>query len=548
MHTLRWLPMTLALALASSAGARETTVNLPDIGSSAGTVMSPGDQREYGASMLHELRSYGLVLDDPLLDDYINAVGYRLVAHSDRPDLSFTFFILRDPEINAFAAPGGYIAANSGMITAMHREDELAAILAHEIAHITQQHLLRAFEDAKKSSIPIALAMLGAIVATSHRNDDSAGAAIVSGTSLIQQRQIDFTRQDETEADHVGIQTLARAGFDPFAMADTFSTLQRVMRSNGIDVPEFLLTHPVDIHRIADAKARASQLTGEADDARNGQSDTAVALSNSPLLPLAQLRNIAKAGGKTEKIDSPGETGEAYFELMRERARVLSAPSAGAMVRYYADNLRDDAKFDTPANRYGYALALTRAHQSKQAVAEMRALIAEQPERSVFRLALADAEDQNGNEKAASSIYEELNLDFPGNHMIALAYAKSLLARGTSKAGGHAAELLRPLLDRFGDDPDLQQSFGRACQLSGDKVRATEAYSEAAYLNGHAEDALNQLKALLKQSELTYYERARVDARITALTPVVLELRQRGGKHPDDDGSSLVPTLACCRR
>jgi len=260
MPSPRVFSLLAAACISTLAGARENDVKLPDIGSSAGTVMSQQDQTEYGASVLHELRSYGLVLDDALLDEYINSLGYRLVSNSDRPDLHFTFFVVRDAEINAFAVPGGYIAANAGLIMNMAREDELAAVLAHEISHITQQHLLRAFEDMKKMSLPVMLAMLGVLLASSHTNDDTGMAAIMSGTSLMQQRQINFTRRDEAEADRVGIQTLARSGYDPSAMADTFATLQRVMRVNGVDVPEFLLDHPVDTTRIADAKARAAQL------------------------------------------------------------------------------------------------------------------------------------------------------------------------------------------------------------------------------------------------------------------------------------------------
>ncbi|MGA9342421.1 MAG: M48 family metalloprotease [Rhodanobacteraceae bacterium] len=574
MFKSRCVTAILTASLAAPVGAREASVALPDIGSSAGTVMSPAEQRAYGANMLHELRSYGLVLDDPLLDDYINAVGYRLVAHSDRPDMSFTFFIVRDSEINAFAAPGGYIAANSGMIVAMQREDELAAILAHEISHITQQHLLRAFEDAQKTSIPMALAMLGAIIATSHRNDDSTGAAIVSGTSLIEQHQIDFTRHDEAEADHVGIQTLARAGYDPMAMADTFAALQRVMRSNGVDVPEFLMTHPVDIHRIADAKARAAQLgcpksvtlvpqsteraSGKALNLRLPAPTTDLLESQMPDEASAERASDsstvtvgAKSGVGTlpqvsvSTCEPLSEAQQAYFEAMRERARVLSADSPGAVLAYYAENLHEGSDFDTPANHYGFALALTRAHQSKRAVEELERLVAKHSGSSIFRLALADAEDQNGNHAGAEKLYDQLNRDFPDNHTIALAYADSLLARGTQEAGARAADLLRPLIDRFADDPDLQKSLGHANQLAGDKVRATEAYAEAAYLNGHAEDALNQLKALLKMSDLNYYQRARVDARITQLTPVVLELRHHGGEQKPD---SLAPVLACCRK
>ena len=127
MPSLRALTLVTAAFVTGLAGARDNDVKLPDIGSSAGTVMSPQDQREYGSQVLHELRAYGLVLDDALLDEYINALGYKLVSNSDRPDLPFTFFVVRDNEINAFAVPGGYIAANAGLIFNMSREDELAA-------------------------------------------------------------------------------------------------------------------------------------------------------------------------------------------------------------------------------------------------------------------------------------------------------------------------------------------------------------------------------------------------------------------------------------
>ena len=532
----------LAVAcIATLVGAREPDVKLPDIGSSAAAIMSPQDLHDYGAAMLQEMRAYGLVLDDALLNDYINSLGWRLVANSDRADMSFTFFIVRDEQINAFAAPGGFVAANAGLITAMQREDELAGVLAHEISHVQQQHILRAFEDTKKMSVPIMLGMLGVLIASSHRSDDAGMAAIMTGTSMIQQRQINFTRGEEAEADHVGIQTLARSGFDPTAMAGAFQTLQKIMRVNGVDVPEFLLDHPLDTKRIAEAKARAMQLKDEAADVRTkNQASMDVALMGSTLLP-----PLTPSAAQPLAAASAINRGEAYFELMRERARVLSASSATVMRAYYADNLRDNKTFDTTANRYGYALALTQTREPELAVAELKKLTGGQPTSVVLRLALANAEDQLGNKGGALKIYEQLNSDFPGNRAVTLTFADLLLAQAETKSAHRALELLRPLVDRYSDDPELQKSYGRANQLAGDKVRAAEAYAEAAYLTGHAEDALNQLKALSKQSDLTYYQRSRIDARITQLTPTVLELRKRGTATPPD---SLAPAFACCKR
>lgn len=553
MHRLKWLPMLMTAAIAGLAGAQETGVRLPDIGNSAATAVSPTEMKEYGASMLHEMRAYNMVLDDPLVGDYLHSLGYRLVSVSDRPDLEFTFFVVRSNEINAFAAPGGYIGVNIGLINAMHTEDELAAVIAHEIAHVTQSHLLRAFEDSRKTSLPIALAMIGALVATAGRSDDAAQAVLMSGVSLMQQRAINFTRYDEIEADRVGIQSLARAGYEPLAMAETFATMQRVMRVNGVDIPEFLRSHPVDVNRIADAKARAVKLDEVANVARtpvspNSLNPIGVGLPNTDL-----TLDLSLPTGPKAKPASIASTSSTTFELMRERARTLNADSPNAIVRYYADELKRNPDSDTSANRYGYALALVRARQPDKAVAEYAKLLAEFPGNSVFQLGMADAEDQAGKRTTAFARYEKLSANYPGNRAITLAFTDALLSRNDAESAQRAQDLLRPLLARYNEDPDLQRSFARANELSGDKVRAAEAYAEWAFLNGRAEDALNQLKTLSSKQELTYYQRARVDSRITAMTPIVLDLRKREGRSEDDANKggfskSAATSLGCRTR
>ncbi len=156
---------TLVLAgLAFAAGAQDN-VRLPDLGSSANALISPQDAQDYGAAMLRQMRALDMVVDDPLLDDYINDLGFRLVATGAKPRDHFAFFIVKDDQINAFAAPGGYIAVNSGLITITRNESELAGVIAHEIGHITQNHLQRAFEASKKDAPLMALVLLGAIAA-----------------------------------------------------------------------------------------------------------------------------------------------------------------------------------------------------------------------------------------------------------------------------------------------------------------------------------------------------------------------------------------------
>src|SRR5690606_33922930 len=380
------------------------------------------------------------------------------------------------------------------LLVAMRSEDELAGVVAHEIAHVHQQHILRAFEDQKKMSIPIMLGMLGVMIAASGRTDDAAAAAMVTGTSLIQQRQIDFTRSEEAEADRIGIQTLARAGFDPTAMAGAFSALQKVMRVNGIDVPEFLRSHPLDTRRIAEAKARASQLgcphtprvKAPVQAASEGPLDLRLQPRRADAAPIDEAAARRASEGASVSVDASPEAegslprvsvsacvarqeGEPYFELIRERVRVLAAASPAAIRTYYVDSLRDNPAFDTVANRYGLAMALVRAREPAAAVEELRKLVERYPDSPVFRLALANAKDQAGDKGGAIDAYEDLQHDFPGNRAVTLAHAQSLLANTDAASARRALELLRPLLERRPGDPDLQRSFGRASDLAGDK-------------------------------------------------------------------------------
>ena len=520
--------LTLAVAglLLPAAGARPQDSRLPDIGSSAGSVLSPAQQAQYGAMTLSQLRNYGYTLDDPLLAGWLQTLGDRLAASSDKPREPFTFFMLRERQINAFATLGGYIAVNAGLVLAADSEDEVAAVVAHEVAHVTQTHVLRAVERAQRDSVPILLAMLGAIaVAQSsggNSSDDATMAAVMSAQGLLAQRQIDYTRSNEAEADRIGIRTLARAGYDPTAMAGFFEKLQSVVRSNqGGDrerTPDYLQTHPVTTTRISEARDRAGRMSG----AQRPFVPVAAA-SDNPLLP-ASLRIAAGAG-------AGGASGQ--FPWARERLRVLSADTPAAAVREYDRIARAGALDD--AQRYGLALARLQDGQAAAAAADLEPLLAAHPGDLWLTLALAQAEARAGRIAAADARFETLAARLPHNRAVALTYAGMLNERNTPAAGRRAQALLRPLLASAADDPVFQQTFARASEIAGDPVRAGEAWAEAAYLNGRAEQALVQLDTLRKRDDVDYYARARIDARIAAITPTVLELRRQGIRDEDLD-------------
>lgn len=522
MRRIALLTAALTMALASvCAPAQESS--LPDIGSSAGELLTPIQQEQYGAMMLAQLRHYDYLLEDPLVDSWLDTLGTRLAANSDRSRQSFTFFMMRQREINAFATLGGYVGVNAGLVLAAESEDEVAAVMSHEIAHVTQEHVLRGVERAQRDQLPILLAMLGAVVAAQaaggNSSDDAAQAAMVSAMGLIQQRQINYTRSNEHEADRLGIQTLARSHYDPEAMAGFFQTMLTRSRSNAAsfydDRPDYLMTHPVTTTRISEAKARAKQIAG----APTGYAAETVA-SDNPLLPSG-----FRISGSVER----GGTGQ--FDLARERLRVLSADTPRAAVREY-EQIASAGKL-SQAQQYGQAIARLRANEPAPAVAALTALVQAQPDNVWLTLGLAEAESRSGRESAADARFEAMLRAAPNNRAVALTYAGLLSERNDIAAGKRAQDVLRPLLGRSANDAPFQRVFARASEVAGDPIRAGEAYAEAAFLSGRPEQALVQLNTLRRRPELDYYARARIEARIAQITPTVLELRRQGIRDED---------------
>lgn len=526
---LMLLPAALVLAGAASAQSRDPLA-LPDMGSSAGSLITPAEEAMYGEYTRRELRAYGMLLEDPLLDEYLSALGQRLASVSERPQQDFTFFWMRARDINAFATLGGYIGMNSGLVLTATSEDEVAAVMAHEIAHVTQRHIVRAVERQQKDTLPILLATLGAIAAAQSAGGSSAGnatqAAIVSGMALMQQRQINHTRSNEYEADRIGILTLARAGYQPMAMADFFARMHRTLRSTigEQEAPEFLRTHPVTSSRISEAKGRAegSRIPiGFQPPPR---------LDDSPLNPLLPERHFSAVG-----LDA--RPSRALFPWVQARLRVLSADSPAQALDEFSKRAAAHGEGLSDPERYGYALALARTSDSAAALQQL-ARIERAPPGYWLDLARAEALHLGGRQKEAEALFQALFEAHPRSRPVSLSYADALIRSGGEAQGRRAQAVLRPLLLSAGEDIALQRSFGRASELAGDPVRASEAHAEAAYLSGRAEDALNQLQALKQRDDLDYYQRSRIDARIAELTPVVLELRERGYRAGREPGSN----------
>jgi predicted Zn-dependent protease len=517
------LAAALSASLAALAPARAQQAALPDMGSSAGQLLTPQQESEYGAYTLYQLRRYGLLLEDPLVEDWLASMGQRLASASDKPGQEYTFFLMGDRQINAFATLGGYVGTNAGLVLAAETEDEVAGVLAHEISHVTQRHVLRAVERAQRDRLPILLAMVGAVIAARGSSDSAQAsqAAIASGFALAAQRQLDYSRANESEADRVGIQTLAHAGYDPAGMGDFFARMDRLGRGNsgGYTTPDYLSSHPVTTTRISEARDRAERLRGEM------PTSAPAAASAAPLL----LPSYLGSGGGTS---APVR----MFAWARERLRVLSAPSTAEAVQEYELIAKGAGGKLTDAQRYGQALAQIRHGRPAVAEATLVALARNAPDNLWIDLALAEAAHAAKKETLARERFDTLLRTYPQHHAVSLSYAIVLNEVGDAAAGRRAQEVLRPLLAHGARDALLQKSFARASELAGDDARAGEAFAESAWLNGRPDDALAQFTELLKRDDLDYVQRARIESRIADLTPAVLEMRRQGIK-PGESGS-----------
>ena len=225
---LRNLLVIACLVTGTSHLALADSYDLPELGSASGAFMTPAQEKRLGQAFMRSIKSSEKIIEEPFARDYIEKLGKTLTAASgEEAANSFHFFIVDNPQINAFAGPGGHIGVYTGLILTTQSESELAAVIAHEIAHVTQKHLMRAFHEASQLSVPSAAILLASIILGATVGGDAAVATAATGQALLMQNQINFTRSNEKEADRVGINTLADANFDTHAMPVFFERMAR---------------------------------------------------------------------------------------------------------------------------------------------------------------------------------------------------------------------------------------------------------------------------------------------------------------------------------
>lgn len=455
---------------------------LPDMGDPSSTVLSPYDDYMLGQAFMRNLRMHVEIIEDPELNAYINSLGYRLLSAAGS-NLQFNFFIVNDPSINAFAGPGGHIGIHSGLILSAETEGELASVMAHEIAHVTQRHLARAFQKASASQLQTAAAILAAILIGS---PELSTAMIATATAGNIQQQLNFTRSHEKEADRVGIDILVNSGYDPHNMPGFFSRLQEAYRyMDNSNVPELLRTHPVTPNRIADSQNRADQFPKMKDHA-------------SPNFTYIQA-----------KLQSMDESKHAY------RMKEIEAK-------------RTQSKSLSSVDQYEYALINIQHGNLDIAEKYSQALLAESAESIEFIALQAQIEIEKGDSSAAIQRLQKALLLFPNHPQLSVLYAKALLESGKAR---QAADSMRELIQQQQQFvlPSYYQLLAKTEFAAGRQGHAYVALADYYFMIGLTRMAINHLETALKLSENdSDFQIERIKAQLAMLKQVALA--ESGGR------------------
>jgi beta-barrel assembly-enhancing protease len=456
-------------ALSSPIARSQSSIQLPNFGDASGSVFSSADEQRLGEAFLREVRANTDTLDDPEVEAYVSSLGFSLVSASDNPGRAFTFFVIANDNVNAFAGPNGVIGVNTGLIMAVESESELAAVLAHEVAHVTQQHIARGIELNDRYSIPAMAGLLAALI-LSTQNSQAGGAATAAVLGAQVQNQVDFIRANEYEADRVGIGILMRAKYDPRAMAGFFARLQESSRYYR-SPPEFLSTHPVTSSRIAEGRARAAKL------------------------PYKQYSDSA-----------------AFFRV-KARVEVLTN-GAKKTLPVFNKRLAEGIGGSRNANIYGKALALMELGRYAEAQPLLAKLIAAESGSIPYQDAYARSHLALGGSAAAIAIYQSFLRVYLNDRQMTIGLAEALLK---SKRPRDAIRTLERYLRAHPNDAFSYKLLARSYETEGQTAASLAALGEHHYLNGGFRQALFQMERAQRLPNDDFYLASRISARVKEL-------------------------------
>lgn len=459
-----------ACAVATTPTGFAACAELPELGEVAKTVISAQQQRRIGETIMREIRADRSLIRDVEITDYINNLGYRLVAQSAGSGQDFEFFVLRDSTINAFALPGAFIGVHTGLILTAQSESELASVVAHEVAHVTQAHIARIIAKSEQSTV-LSMAALALAMLAARSNPQIARAAVATAQATSLQSQLDYTRDHEREADRVGLAVMQQGGFDPLAMPAFFERMLKYNRLYESNAPDYLRTHPITTERISDIKNRTEDI------------------------PFRFVN------------DSP------EFHFVRAKLRAAEGSPREAL-RYFEDNLREKKYASETAHRYGLALALARNREYARAQQELAASIKKSGMNAMAATARGDIQSAAGQSEPAAKTYREGLQRFPRHRALSYGLAEILLQTGKPR---EALGLVNEQLVDIPPDAQLYELKSRAHADLNQPFARHQALAEAYALRGNNGAAIEQLQLALKSSGGDFYQMSGAEARMRQL-------------------------------
>ncbi|WP_092607439.1 M48 family metalloprotease [Janthinobacterium sp. YR213] len=467
--------------------------NLPNLGDTSREDLSPAMERKIGEEIMRGIRGDRDYLDDAPLLEYLNTFGNALVAA--RPSVrgetnyDYFFFAVRDPQLNAFALPGGFIGVHSALVLAAQTEAELASVLSHEIGHVAQRHIARMLGQQRQDALmPLAAMLLAALA--SRAGGDVAMGVFAAGQGLAIQRQLNFGRDAEREADRIGFQIMGEAGFDTTGMVAFFGRMQAASRSYSDLMPAYLQTHPLTTERIADIQARIREQ------------------------PYKQ------------RADSLS------FHLARARARVLQDESVQGLLNakaVFKTQLEQQSRFQVTAAHYGLSFVAVKQGKPAEAQKELDAANAalhqpagpnvftsggtQDPNSLLAAMALEvllmPAQKKEVAQQALKAA-DAARQQFPLSRGIAHQYAEALMAAGKLE---QSTLYLRDQVQLYKEEPELYDLLAKAYADQGKMTLQHMALAESYVLQGATMAALDQLTIARKSTDATFYDQAVIDAR-----------------------------------
>lgn len=466
MHpSQRFIAAVLALALAlPPAGADE----LPELGDVASNDLSLGTEKKIGQQIMHEIRwrepSY---LDDADIEAYLNQLGNRLAAVSNDPGFGFYFFTINDPNINAFAMPGGYIGVHTGLIISAQTESELAGVLGHEISHVTQRHIARQVFQSKQIGMASMVAM-GLALLAARSSGQMAGAAIATTQAGAISAQLAFSRDFEREADRQGFDILRKAGFDVRGMGVFFERLQKSVRLYENNATAYLRTHPLSGERLTDMQNREQGV------------------------PYHQV---------ADSVD---------FQLVRAKLRAMQG-TPGDAVKDLEKLLRERKFASEPAIRFGLAFALYRNRDwlgAEREIDSIRRLKVYAPMLEHLR---ADIRLAQGDVSGGLKVYRDAMVRYPLNQGLLYGYGAALSG---ARRYDESLRFAETQLGNMPDDVRFHKLRAESYAGLGKKGMQHRALAEVFILQGQTAGAVEQLQLAQKAGDANFFEMSSIDARL----------------------------------